>query len=82
MGQGIEEYATQNYIGYKHSSGRQFAYVRILRTAFELGAHIIDQDKRLLDYEGTRIQTGEEDYSDTLEKIRTALVNLGGKLEE
>jgi len=81
MGRGIEEYATQGYIGYKHSSGRQFAYIRILRTVFELGAHIIDQDKRLLDYEGIRIQTGKEDYSDILEKIKTAFVNLGGKLE-
>jgi len=31
LGSGIEEYATQGYIGYKYSNGRQFAYIRVYR---------------------------------------------------
>jgi hypothetical protein len=81
LGKGIEEYATQGYIGYKYSSGRQFANIKVYRKSIEIGAHIIDQKKRLLDYEGVRLQSGDEDYSEILEKIKTAFVNLGGKIE-
>ena len=42
IGKGIEEYATQGYIGYKHSSGRQFAYIRILRKSIEALAKVIN----------------------------------------
>ena len=80
LGKGIEEYATQGYIGYKHISGRQFAYIKIYRKAIEFGAHIIDEHKQLLDYERIRVEKGEEDYSEVLEKIRTAFINLGGKI--
>jgi hypothetical protein len=82
LGKGIEEYATQGYIGYKHTSGRQFAYIKVLRKALEFGAHIIDQNKQLLDYEGMRIERGDEDYSEILEKIRIAFINLGGKISD
>ena len=82
LGKGIEEYATQGYIGYKHSSGRQFAYIRIYRKAIEFGAHIIDEKKHLLDYEGVRVEKGEEDYTEVLEKVKTAFINLGGKLND
>jgi len=78
LGKGIEEYATQSYIGYKHSSGRQFAYIRILRKEIEFGAHIIDEDKQLLDYEGIRVRQGDEDYSDIFEKIIRSFENLRG----
>ncbi len=80
LGKGIEEYATQGYIGYKHTSGRQFAYIKIYRKAIEFGAHIIDENKQLLDYEGIRVEKGEEDYSEVFEKIKTAFTNLGGKI--
>lgn len=82
VGQGIEEYPTQSYIGYKHTSGRQFAYIRILRKAIELGAHIIDENMQLLDYEGIRVETGSEDYTEIIEKIKASFVNLGGKANE
>lgn len=81
LGKGIEEYATQGYIGYKHSSGRQFAYIRLYRKAIEFGAHIVDEKRQLLDYESVRVEKGEDDYSEILEKIKTAFVNLGGKLD-
>lgn len=80
IGRGIEEYPTQNYIGYKHASGRQFAYIRLMRRVIEFGAHIIDENKQLLDYESVRVETGSEDYTETLEKIRTSFINLGGKI--
>ena len=80
IGKGIEEYATQNYIGYKHS-GRQFAYIWIHRRYFDFGANIVDEDTRLLDSEGIRIETDDEDYSEVLAKVKTSFVNLGGKLE-
>lgn len=82
LGKGIEEYATQSYIGYKLSSGRQFAYLRIFRKEIELGAHIVDENKQLLDYEGVRIKRGDEDYAEILEKIKRSFVNLGGTLHE
>jgi hypothetical protein len=80
LGRGVEEYATQSYIGYKHTSGRQFAYIRIYRKDLELGAHIIDQNKQLLDYESIRVETGQEGYSEILEKVKTGFVNLGGEV--
>ncbi len=82
LGKGIEEYATQSYIGYKHLSGRQFAYIRIFRKEIEFGAHIIDENKQLLDYEGIRVKRGDEDYSEILGKIKRSYVNLGGILHE
>jgi len=80
LGKGIEEYATQGYIGYKHTSGRQFAYIKIHRKAIEFGAHVIDENKQLLDYEGMRIESDGEDYSELLEKAKAAFINLGGKI--
>lgn len=82
LGQGIEEYATQNYIGYKLSSGRQFAYIMINRKSIVLGAHQIDEKRQLLGYDDQRIESATEDYTATLDKIKTAYVNLGGTLTE
>ena len=81
IGKGIEEYATQGYIGYKHSSGRQFAYIRILRKSIEFGAHIIDEKKQLLDYERLLLEDADADYSEIFQKVKAAFVNLGGKIE-
>lgn len=80
IGRGIEEYATQSYIGYKHTGGRQFAYISVYRKELEFGAHIIDEDKQLLDYEGVRVKKGDEDYQEILEKIKKSFENLGGTL--
>src|SRR5207244_3617900 len=80
LGKGIQEYATQSYVGYKHSGGRQFAYIKVYRTSVEIGAHVIDDKHQLLGYDGMRIETPGEDYSGALEKIKTAFVNLGGHL--
>jgi hypothetical protein len=82
LGKGIQEYATQGYIGYKHTSGRQFAYIKIHRKTFEFGAHIIDENKQLMDYEGILVETGQEDYSQILGKVKTSFINLGGKINE
>jgi len=82
LGKGIEEYATQGYVGYKHSSGRQFAYIRVYRKELGVGAVIIDEDKQLVDYDETRIQAPAEDYSEAIEKIKRSFVNLGGRLNE
>jgi hypothetical protein len=81
IGEGIEEYPTQSYIGYKHTSGRQFAYIRIFRKSVEFGAHIIDENKQLLDYEGIRVETGSEDYAEVLEKSKASFINLGGEVK-
>jgi hypothetical protein len=82
LGKGIEEYATQGYIGYKHTGGRQFAYIRIYRTSLEFGAHNIDEKRALLGYESIRVQAPKEDYSPILEKIKASFINLGGKLSQ
>jgi hypothetical protein len=39
------------------------------------------EDRQLLDYESIRVERGEEDYSEILEKIRTSFINLGGKID-
>jgi predicted transport protein len=82
LGKGIDEYATQGYISYKHSSGRQFAYISIMRQSIELGSHIINEKKQLLDFEGVTLDDVNADYSEIFQKIKTAFVNLGGKLSE
>jgi hypothetical protein len=82
IGKGIEEYPTQGHIGHRHTSGRQFAYIRIRREAFEFGAHIVDESRQLLDYQGMLVECGQEDCSEILEKARTSFVNLGGKISE
>jgi hypothetical protein len=81
IGKGIEEYATQGYIGYKYTNGRQFAYIRPNRKSIEFGAHIIDEKKQLLDYESEVIDNKNTNYDDTMEKVKISFVNLGGKLE-
>jgi len=81
IGKGIEEYATSSYIGYKHSSGRQFAYIVILRKSIEFGAHVIDEEKQLLDYERVLLEDANTDYAEMLQKVKAAFVNLGGKPE-
>ena len=77
----VEEYVTQSYVGYKFR-GRQFAWIRVHRKSIDIGAHIIDENKQLLDYDSKRIEIDTEDYSEILEKIRTSFANLGGKLKE
>lgn len=82
LGKGIEEYATQGYIGYKLSTGRQFAYIKMYRKEVGFGAIVIDEDKQVLDYIQTRVNSPNEDYSDTLDRIKKSFVNLGGQLLE
>jgi len=82
LGKAIEEYATRGYIGYKHSGGRQFAYIKIHRQSIDVGAHVIDEDKALLDYQSVRIESPGEDYSEVLAKARTSFANLGGRVAE
>ncbi len=43
---------------------------------------MIDEKRQLLGYDGVRIQSPGEDFSATLEKIKAAFVNLGGKLAQ
>ena len=78
IGPGIEEYATQGYLGYRHESGRQFAYIKIYRQEVGFGAIVIDEDRQVLDYDETRIQTKSDDYSEALQKAKNSYVNLGG----
>lgn len=78
LGKGIEEYCTSDYIGYRHTGGRQFAYIRVFRRSFEVGAHIIDENKALSGYQGTRVEKGDEDYTDILQKAKESFSNLGG----
>lgn len=82
IGEGVEEYVTQSYIGFKFE-GRQFAYIQPQRKSFDIGAHMIDDKRQLLDrYASIRIETGAEDYSEIFEKLKVSYKNLGGKLKE
>lgn len=82
LGRGIEEYATQGYIGYKLSTGRQFAYTKMYRKEVGFRAIVIDEDRQVLDYVQTRVSSSDDDYSATLENIKRSFVNLGGRLSE
>lgn len=72
----VREYATQGYIGYRHPSGRQFAFIRIYRRQIGVGAHIIAEDGGLLDYEEARISTPDDSYEETVEQIVSSFQNL------
>jgi len=52
--------------------------IKITRKELEYGTHIIDEDGRLLDYEGIRIKNGQEDIADILVKIKKSFINLDG----
>ena len=71
----IENYATQNYVGFKYR-GRQIAGLGPHRKSFDVWAQIIDENGRSNDYETNRIETGEEKYSDILERIKTSYEKL------
>ena len=78
IGKGIEEYATQDYVGFKYK-GRQIAWLGPHRKSFDIGAVVIDENSHLLDSEYTRIESGTEEYNETFEKIKKSFENIGGK---
>lgn len=80
LGSGIDEYPTSGYIGYKHSGGRLFAVLKMFRKAVELTAIIIDEKGRVVDSDVIRMQAGDEDYSETMEKIKASFANLEGRI--
>ncbi|MGD9161330.1 MAG: DUF5655 domain-containing protein [Desulfobacteraceae bacterium] len=69
QGEGIEEYVTLSYIGYKYH-GRQLAWISAQRKSFDLGVVIINEKKELIDYDPIRITNGNEDISEFLDKIK------------
>lgn len=75
LAKSIEIYPTQDYVGFKYR-GRQLGWLSPHRKSFDIGSHIIDEKGRLIDYESIRIETGEEDYSEILEKILSGYKNL------
>jgi hypothetical protein len=78
IGTGIDEYATQSYIGYRYSNGRQIGFIMTYRNSFRVGSTIIDEEKRLLRYEDKRIETIEDTYDNIIENICTSYINLSG----
>ncbi len=79
IGRGIEEYTTQGYVGFKYK-GRQIAWLSPQRKSFDIGAILIDENAHVAEYEPTRIETGNENYTDVLEKIKKSFENIGGKV--
>ncbi len=77
IGKGIEEYATQYYIGFKYK-GRLIAGIYTYRKYFDLWVNKTDEERNLLYW--VRIENGNEDYSNVLEKIKEYYKELGGKL--
>lgn len=78
IGKGIEEYATQGYVGFKYK-GRQIAWLSPRRKSFDVGAVIIDEDAHVINYELTRVETGSENYTDIIEKIKMSFEKISGK---
>ncbi len=76
IGPGIDEYATQSYIGYRYSNGRQIGFIMTYRNAFRVGSNTVDEEKRLLRYEDKRIETIEDTYDSIIGNIRTTYNNL------
>jgi len=79
IGKGIEEYATQGYVGFKYK-GRMIAFLGPHRKSFDVGAVVIDQDSHVIASEYTRIESGTEDHTETFEKIKKSFENISGKL--
>lgn len=50
------------------------------RKSFDISFSNIDEDKRLIETESVRQETGDEDYSESIEKIKKSFKNIGGKL--
>lgn len=80
IGKGIEEYATQGYVGFKYK-GRQIAWLEPHRKSFDVGAVVIDENSHVVDYEYARIESGTEDYKETFDKIKRSFKNIGGKVK-
>jgi len=78
IGKGIEEYATQTYVGFRYK-GRQLGWMGAQRKSFVIGAVAIDENGRVVNYPSTRIETGDEDYKEIAHKIRETYQSLGGK---
>jgi len=78
IGKGIEEYATQSYVGFRYK-GRQIGWVGPQRKSLIIGAVVIDENGPVVDYPSTRIETGDEDYKEIAHKIRETYQSLGGK---
>lgn len=76
IGEGIEEYATQGYIGFKFR-GRQFAWIGIQRQSFDVGALIIDEKGERLDQDFVRVESEDEDCTEIIDKINDSYQNLG-----
>ena len=81
IGNGIEHYPTQGYIGFKYK-GKLFAWLGVQRKSFDFGTYIIDENKRSLNSDTIRIEKGDEDYTDILNKIKTSFKNIGGTLKD
>lgn len=71
----IEEYVTQNYIGYKFK-GRQLAFIGVKRKAIDIGCVEVDESGALVGYPFTRVETPEQNYPETLELIRQSYLIL------
>jgi hypothetical protein len=80
IGDGIEDYTTESYVGFKYR-GRQIAYLSPHRKSFDIGFPNIDEDGST-SYEYQRIESGNEDYSETLEKILKTLKNISTNKKE
>lgn len=77
---GIEDYTTESYVGFKYR-GRQIAYITPHRKSLDIGFPIIDEDGRT-SYEYQRIESGNEDYSDTFDKICKSFKIISTKMKE
>jgi len=84
IGQDIVIHPTQYYIGFKYK-GRLFAYIETYRKAFDIWVPPLDDEGHIIkdaDYDYTRIENAEQDYSEIMKKIKEDYVKLGGKLYE
>jgi predicted transport protein len=72
---GIEEYAAQKYVGFKYR-GRGIAYIEPQRKSFYIFANVLDENRKVLSTEHTRVLSETQDYQDMLEIIRKSYENL------
>ncbi len=79
IGEGIESYATQNYVGFKFK-GRMVAWLSPYRKSVELGAVAIDENGRSVENVPVRLDADTQDYAHILERTGKSFLNLGGKM--
>lgn len=80
LGENIETYTRREYVGFKYK-GRQIAYLWPHRKSFDFSVPTIDEHGHTIENVPVRIECGNEDYSEVMQRLKNSFCNIGGKLK-